>query len=78
MYEVIFMNKICPLCNKIIEQNFCCNACGKTMEDKGRVEEFLGPYSADMPIENKGYCTHVYKCENCGNVKNINFKEINY
>lgn len=46
------------------------------MADKGRVQEYLGPYSAEMPIEEeKDSCIHVFQCTACGYMEN---KEINY
>lgn len=70
--------KICPVCNNIIEPNFLCKSCKTTLEDKGRVEEYYGPYSADMPIENEKYCTHIYKCRLCSKIENYNIKMVNY
>lgn len=72
------MDKICPICNKIIEKEFICEKCYNKMKDFGRIEQYLDNYSADMPIENRsGYCCHLYKCDYCDFTKKVNFKEIN-
>jgi hypothetical protein len=48
------------------------------MKNKGRVEDYLDDYSADMPIEDEGiFCIHVYACENCDNMKNYKIKKVN-
>ncbi len=73
------MDKICPLCNSILEKNLYCDHCGGVMYDKGRIQEFLDDYSLNMPIENKeGICTHIYQCYSCGKIKKVNFKEVNF
>lgn len=70
--------KICPLCNKMYEPKFQCANCSTLLSDKGRIEEYLGPYSADMPIENAEYCNHIYKCSVCGRMENHSIEMINY
>lgn len=72
------MDKVCPLCNEIVNKEFICEKCHSYMEDFGRIEQYLDAYSADMPIENRnGYCCHLYKCKKCDFTKKVNFKEVN-
>lgn len=48
------------------------------MENRGRVEDYLDDYSADMPIEDKGiFCKHVYECQNCHKLENFKIRKIN-
>jgi hypothetical protein len=71
------MERVCPVCNAIIFESFPCEKCKSRMVDKGRIQDFFDPYSGAMPIENVSqYCTHVYQCEVCGNMKNFSIKNI--
>lgn len=71
------MEYICPQCNEIKNCNYICNKCGGTMEDKGRVQEYYGPYSADAPIEDNGSsCTHVFLCNKCNLMERNNIKKV--
>ena len=70
--------KVCPVCNSMFNLSYRCSNCSELLEDNGRVEDYLDPYSADMPIENVAYCKHVYICRNCGNTENFNYKMVNY
>lgn len=70
------MDSVCPICNKMKEFVFPCQGCQGAMEEKGRVAEYLGPYSADMPIENSHHCEHVFYCGKCGTMKNISVNNI--
>jgi hypothetical protein len=70
--------KVCPACNKLMREAFPCSHCRCNMENKGRVEDYLDDYSADMPIEDgENYCKHVYLCSNCNAIKNYSIKMIN-
>jgi hypothetical protein len=59
------MEKVCPVCNAIYEPKFLCEKCKVPLKEKGRISDFFDPYSAEMPIENEGYCCHVYSCDQC-------------
>lgn len=69
---------VCPVCNTMSEPNFICDKCSSQLSNKGRVEDYLGPYSADMPIEDHYYCEHYYKCSLCGRLEKHDIKMINY
>lgn len=72
------MDKICPVCNELSIINVICNKCNKSMEDKGRVEDYLDNYSADMPIEGSNdYCTHIYECLYCNYFKRVKLDKVN-
>lgn len=65
-----YLSKICPICNEIYMEAFECSRCGRLMVDKGRVNEFVDPYGAEMPVsDSEEYCFHIFKCENCGNME---------
>ena len=65
------MEKVCPVCNKITNETFICNNCGGILVNKGRVDDYLDPYSADMPIEDgETYCMHIFQCTGCNNKEN--------
>jgi hypothetical protein len=72
------MDTICPVCNNIVNEIFPCSNCGGKMKNEGRISDYYDSYSADMPIENKDtYCTHVYVCDSCGELKNFKIKMVN-
>lgn len=72
------MERVCPVCNNLTEVLLPCELCNHVMSDQGRIEEFFDDYSLNMPIENNGiYCTHVFQCKKCGNVKNYSIKIVN-
>lgn len=72
------MEKVCPVCNAINQGSFPCTSCSGRMKDNGRVSDYYDPYSADMPIENQeAYCTHIYQCDECRELKNYKIKMIN-
>jgi hypothetical protein len=62
----------CPLCNALINVNEICPACGRDMEDWGRVEDYFEPYAPylDHDITNIGeaphQCIHLFACPKCG------------
>ncbi len=75
--EVSLVEKICPICNKIEVKNICCSRCNGIMVDEGRVQEYMGPYGAEMPIkDSEEYCLHLYCCEKCNFMKRIYIKKI--
>lgn len=65
------MDSACPICNKLEEIPIECSICSQVMEERGRVADFLGPYSADMPIESSLSCEHVFYCSRCSEIKNV-------
>ena len=71
------MEKLCPLCNKLIDGNVKCVECGKLMNDLGRVQEFRDSYGNGEEVEviDNG-CLHYFKCKNCNCEKNIYFKDV--
>lgn len=62
----------CPLCNAFININENCPKCGKSMEDRGRVEDFFAPYNPylDHRTVTMGQpphqCIHLFSCPHCG------------
>ena len=47
------------------------------MEDKGRSQEYYGPYSADAPIEDNGNsCTHIFVCNDCNYMEENKIKKV--
>jgi hypothetical protein len=73
-----YMEKVCPACNKLASENIICSSCGRDMVDSGRAQELLqDDYTANMPINDaSNYCVHVFKCDRCENVKNIQVNKI--
>ncbi|MFD0868099.1 MULTISPECIES: hypothetical protein [Paenibacillus] len=70
------MSYYCPVCNGLETAEWSCPLCGKTAEDFGRFNDYLGPYSPYRPIEDlsltNGFadvanhcCVHVFHCEHC-------------
>lgn len=65
---------LCPVCNGMIPLNASCPACGALAEDKGRPEDWLGPYSpyeltpraiAESDAVSQ-VCPHLAVCPACG------------
>lgn len=71
------MSYLCPVCNGLQEWGPVCPSCGGTADDKGRLNDYFGPYSPYQPIEEiamingmidaaEHRCTHVAFCPSCG------------
>ncbi len=73
------MEKVCPLCNglKNIEK-YECSHCHVIMEDKGKITNFVGPYSPyeDDKINEDDICIHLLSCPKCGNDFRIQVRQI--
>lgn len=70
------MDRVCPLCNGMMEAHEICDWCGAEMEDQGRMEDYYGPYSPYMDKESftednrallmgDHHCVHLYQCKVC-------------
>ncbi|WP_242851993.1 hypothetical protein [Clostridium tetani] len=60
------MEKVCPVCNSLYTIKDKCDNCNGIMEDKGRADEYMDPYSNQMPIsDSKDYCIHIFECNDC-------------
>lgn len=71
------MEKICPICNKIISDSIRCSKCGELMSDIGREQEYRDPYGNKQEIEFINLCcVHIFHCENCGNDEERMFKDL--
>ena len=70
---------ICPLCNGLRTLNFSCENCKASLDDQGKVTDYLDEYSAYEEIntlkqvdgvkqstENE-QCVHIFSCSQCGN-----------
>jgi hypothetical protein len=67
----------CPVCNGLTTLYKNCPYCGRKMEDKGMVDDYLGPYSpyGDMDLYEQHdkfdgdfskSCVHLVSCADCG------------
>jgi hypothetical protein len=65
---MIYMEKVCPSCNKLELVEYKCKSCGTSMMDLGRAQEvYQDDYTANMPINDAyNYCVHVFSCSGCG------------
>lgn len=68
------MSFICPLCNGLAPLNATCPDCGHVLENEGRKEDYVGPYSpygsADqytsaISSSHPSGCEHVVQCPHC-------------
>ncbi|WP_053956848.1 hypothetical protein [Inediibacterium massiliense] len=67
------MELVCPICNGMAVYLLKCPICGKQMENKGPLTDFLDDYSPYLPIEitqlsdgaDKNHCMHLFYCEGC-------------
>ncbi len=70
------MSIICPVCNGFYRLNLTCS-CGSPLEDRGRLEDYAGPYSPyqglreDLFPEEETFesleasCVHLMSCRDC-------------
>ncbi|KIL41241.1 hypothetical protein SD70_08265 [Gordoniibacillus kamchatkensis] len=76
----------CAVCNGIEEVSAHCPQCGSLLDDHGRFNDFLGPYSPYRQIDDismtNGYpdlarheCMHVLSCPGCARSYTIGFAE---
>ncbi|SHI64621.1 hypothetical protein SAMN05444401_1240 [Clostridium amylolyticum] len=65
------MERICPVCNKLYNISIRCSKCGNLMAEKGRDDEYLDDYTANMPLENSTCCTHIFYCYKCDKMEKI-------
>ncbi|RQD76107.1 MAG: hypothetical protein D5R97_05045 [Candidatus Syntrophonatronum acetioxidans] len=74
------MNKICPLCNGMLDQKVTCHYCQVTLENWGVLDNYFdryGPYldhdffsypqeeERERELNNRHYCTHFMYCPHC-------------
>ncbi|KIL74878.1 hypothetical protein [Bacillus badius] len=70
--------KLCPVCNAFKEIELSCPECHSSLEDKGKVSDFLDPYGHYNDEETvkmgdgysdtakKQICPHLMYCNHCG------------
>jgi primosomal protein N' len=77
----------CAVCNGTEQSTAECPRCGSRLEDHGRFNDFLGPYSPYRPIDDismtNGFldivrheCIHVMSCPACSRTYTIGFAEL--
>lgn len=72
------MEKICPLCNKIKDENVICKDCGGIMINIGRVQDYADPYGPQDSINDaENYCIHLFECEDCRATESRKVSKIN-
>ena len=66
------MEKICPLCNGMVDVARKCPYCGNLLQDGGVVENYYGPYSPYVgeQLTNRCHdgmhdCVHLLYCAAC-------------
>lgn len=71
---VMFLDKLCVLCNGLFTLTIICPRCGNNLTDLGLMQDFYDPYSAylDQEIYEDGYkgyteecCVHLLTCTSC-------------
>jgi len=81
-------DRYCPVCNGLEPFASPCPHCGHAMEDRGRLWDWIGPYSPYMPIAELAElyadadrfgavaCHHVATCPSCGTVQHVGIAEL--
>ncbi|MFD2613715.1 hypothetical protein [Paenibacillus gansuensis] len=80
------MSMLCPLCNGLDSLQGACRNCGSPTEDRGKYNDFLGPYAPYRDIDEEkltngfmdlasGRCIHVFYCSQCGTTTNAAIQE---
>ncbi|MCT4607269.1 MAG: hypothetical protein N4A64_14425 [Marinisporobacter sp.] len=78
------MEYVCPVCNGMATYLLRCPHCGKQMEDRGMVADFLDEYSPYLAmditqlVDGASYdqCVHLFYCEACKHDKRISIQRI--
>lgn len=70
------MDNLCPVCNGFVELRATCTNCNHPMDDRGKLEDYYGPYSPyeenDLITATGGSgstCYHVAFCPKCESAK---------
>ncbi|MDS1029351.1 hypothetical protein RDV78_02395 [Bacillota bacterium LX-D] len=71
----------CPLCNGLEQVTKKCPACGDSLQDGGRVENYYGPYSPyeevnDSYASGENICIHLLYCPSCGWDKRVGVSKL--
>ncbi|MBM7694152.1 thymidine kinase [Peribacillus deserti] len=78
---------MCPYCNGLEKLEAICTVCGSTMEDSGKVSDYLDPYghyNDEKTVKlGDGYtntskddiCPHLLSCLSCGHDQVVFIKE---
>jgi uncharacterized C2H2 Zn-finger protein len=65
------LEQICPLCNGLHRAQKLCPYCGKVMEERGALQDFIDDYSAYLDrqlgenLVQSRDCVHLYYCPSC-------------
>lgn len=78
------MDKVCPLCNALINPEIQCKRCNGIMTDGGRIADYFDDYSSylEMSITElidgapNDQCVHLFYCPNCNYDKRIGINKI--
>ncbi|QEK11908.1 hypothetical protein FQB35_05730 [Crassaminicella thermophila] len=78
------MELVCPICNGMAIYLLKCSNCGKVMENRGTIGEFLDDYSPYLAmditqqIDGVPYdqCVHLFYCKNCDHDKRVPIKKM--
>ncbi|QZY57242.1 hypothetical protein [Crassaminicella profunda] len=78
------MEYVCPICNGMATYLLRCPHCGKQMENRGTVVEFLDDYSPYLAMDitqlvdgaAHDQCVHLFYCEECKYDKRVSIQRI--
>ena len=65
------MERICPICNGLQSTRRLCPNCGKEMEERGAIQDFIDDYSPYLShqlgedLTGDKDCVHLYYCQIC-------------
>ncbi|MRH44109.1 hypothetical protein GH741_15820 [Aquibacillus halophilus] len=78
----------CPLCNGVKTLEQACSSCGSTMDNQGRLVDYMGDYIAYLDYEgtnlidglqdsnDKHICVHLFQCSSCDEQIHVPIREI--
>jgi hypothetical protein len=83
------MSFMCPICNGLQSIAYPCPQCRTIMDDEGRIDDYLGPYSPYRSIDDlkltNGFidlstrqCVHTLSCPRCGKQQTRSVQEWHY
>jgi hypothetical protein len=78
------MDRVCPVCNSLVDMEIKCTRCEGIMTDEGRIADYFDDYSSylDMNITElidgapSNQCVHLFYCPNCDYDRRIGINKI--
>lgn len=79
---------VCPLCNGLVLADMHCDKCDSSLDEIGRMEEYVDPYAANIDVtaftssfdsnvmSGDDSCVHLFYCKECNKYKTKSFRYV--